>query len=281
MRPAPLPATPARPFDFSYVDTLPHQDVDGCRLYLGKPATPPPAAQPRLLFVPGAYHGAWCYANYLQYCDEHGIACAAVDLAGHGALAPDPGLLRLTVPDLARQVLAAFDALPGPTVLVGHSLGALLVAWCATQRTPAGLILLAPSPPGNLPGAKALPPKPVDQVCAPPADEEIRSRFAGTPEDADVSAIVARLCDESPGVLNDRYLLRVPVDPGRQRAPGLCIEAGRDTPDRHPEGQDRAVADFLGLACQRLDDAPHCMMYAAGWERSMAAIHTWFRSTFN
>jgi pimeloyl-ACP methyl ester carboxylesterase len=274
-------STADQTFDFSFVDSLAHRDIDGCRLYEPFSTSLPSARRPRLLFVPGGYHGAWCYANYLRYCVDNDIVCATVDLAGHGALAPDPALLDLSVVGLGQQVIAAFDALPGPTVVVGHSLGGLLAALCATHRAVAGLVLLAPSPPGNLPGAQGVAPLPVDTACPPPTDIEIRKRFLGSGGDEDVDAIAARLCDESPRVLNDRYLLRVQVDPAQQHAPGICIAAGRDTPDRHPKGQDRAVADFLGLSYLRLDDAPHCMMYAAGWEHSMAAIHTWYRNTFN
>ena len=271
----------ARNYDFSFIDRLPYRDHEGYRVYIGDPCRDLPQVGPRLLFVPGAYHGAWCYAHYMEYCMEHGLACAALDLRGHGALRADTGFADTTLLDLAQQVVSAYDILPGPSIVVGHSLGALPAAWCATQRDIAGLVLLAPSPPGNMPGAHALPAKPLGTLCPAPSPDEIRMRFVAADPLRNVAAIAERLNDEAPGVLNDRYLLRIAIDNEKQLAPGLCIEAGLDTHDRHPPGQDHAVATFLGLSHQRLENMPHCMMYADGWETSIQAIESWYRTTFN
>jgi pimeloyl-ACP methyl ester carboxylesterase len=267
-------------FDFSFADNLPQQMGDHYRLYIGEPTVAVAPNAPRFLFVPGAYHGAWCYAHYMRYFMERGIACAAIDFWGHGSQPQDEGFTRVNVAELGRELIAAFDSLSGPTVVVGHSMGALPSAICATQREVAGLVLLAPSPPGNLPGAQPIPAMPVDTVCAVLSASQIRDRFIAADESRDVSAIIERLTGEASNVLNDRYLLRVVVDAKRQRAPGICIEAGRDNPERHPVGQDQAVADFLNLDFVRLDTAAHCMMYADEWETSAALIETWYRNTF-
>ena len=47
-----------------------------------------PAAEPRptpLLFVHGAWHGAWCWdEHFLGYCARRGYAAVALSLRGHG-----------------------------------------------------------------------------------------------------------------------------------------------------------------------------------------------------
>ncbi|KAG0949093.1 hypothetical protein G6F31_013966 [Rhizopus arrhizus] len=120
----------------------------------------PQDGRPGLLFVPGAYHGAWCFAHYLDYFAAAGLACAALDLRGHGALPQDAAFASTTIADLGQDVAHALDALEGPTVVVGHSMGALPALLAARQRPVAGGVLMAPSPPGDLPGALALPPVP-------------------------------------------------------------------------------------------------------------------------
>lgn len=301
---APAASYDVDPLDFSLADRLATRSVGKGRLLIGQaaasgmPAKPHPAAasapatrlgdaaasqspaRPGLLFVPGGYHGAWCYAHYLDYFARAGLPCAAVDVRGHGPLPQGADFIHTHIADLAQDVIAALDALGGPTVVVGHSVGALPTLLAATQRSVAGIILMAPSPPGNLPGALALPPVPEGVVRQPPADTEVRARFLATEPDRDVSAVMRRLSPESPQVLNDRYLLRVPVDPAAITAPGLCLEAGLDSHDRHPPGQDQAIARLYGFDHAVLAGQPHCMMYGDHWQASAAAVLDWHRQQF-
>ncbi|WP_255468080.1 alpha/beta fold hydrolase [Achromobacter sp. UMC71] len=280
---APAASLGIDPLDFGLADRLATRPAGQGRLLIGKAAdafTSGPCARPGLLFVPGAYHGAWCFAHYLDYFAHAGLACAAVDVRGHGPLPQHADFIRAGIADLAQDVIAALDVLDGPVIVVGHSMGALPALLAATQRPVTGVILMAPSPPANLPGALALPPVPEDAVRRAPADTEIRARFLATSPERDVSAVMRRITPESPQVLNDRYLLRVPVDPAAITAPGLCLEAGLDTHDRHPPGQDRAIARLFGFDHAVLAGQPHCMMYGDDWRASASVILDWHRKRF-
>jgi pimeloyl-ACP methyl ester carboxylesterase len=265
------------PLDFSLADRLPARAASQGRLIVG---ALPQDGRPGLLFVPGAYHGAWCFAHYLDYFAAAGLACAALDLRGHGALPQDAAFASTTIADLGQDVAHALDALEGPTVVVGHSMGALPALLAARQRPVAGVVLMAPSPPGDLPGALALPPVPDAVPRTAPAPAEIRARFLATSPNRDVRAVTQRLCAESPQVLNDRYLLRVALGDASFNAPGLCLAAGLDTHDRHPPGQDQAIAQRYGFSHAVLAEQPHCMMYADQWQISAAAILAWHREQF-
>ncbi|WP_158287566.1 alpha/beta fold hydrolase [Falsiroseomonas bella] len=238
------------------------------------------AAAPPLLFVPGGYHGAWCYAGYLDDCAAAGIAAAAAEPRGHGVLAADglhPGSgladYAADVAEASRHLASLAGTAP---VLVGHSLGALVVAMAAHLAPGSGLVLLAPSPPGNLPDAQPVPPVPEDRLRPPPSRAEALARFFGGVRPRGLDAWCARLCPESPRALNDRYLLRVGVDPAPlRRLPSLCIEAGREDPARHPAGQDEAVAAFYGARHLLLPEAPHCLMVGPAGAESAAIIRAW------
>ena len=86
-----------------------------------------PEATP-LLFVHGAWHGAWCWEeHFLGWFAERGFRVAALDLRGHGA-SPARGRfktrrLRHYVADVA-EVAATFDT---PPVVIGHSMGGMVV----------------------------------------------------------------------------------------------------------------------------------------------------------
>lgn len=235
------------------------------RLWHRRPAVAD--TRPPVLLVHGGYHGAWCWDGWVARLDAAGREVAALDLRGHGGLTPPPDFCTTGMAGFAVDVVAAIDALGRPPVLAGHSLGGLLVALAATQRRVAALLLVCPSPPGNLPGAKKVPLVPEDAPMPPLPAAVARSRYAEHLSDVELAALASRLCAESPRLLNDRYDLRIPVDPAAIDAPMLVVEGGRDDPERHPPGQDRAIAAFYGAAHIRLDDAPHDLMLGPGSDR--------------
>ncbi len=275
------------PLDFGYLDALPRQRAGQGRLHLGRAlgrtlgrAAVGGAHSPALLFVHGAHHGAWCFAAYLAFFDALGIPAAALDLRGHGGLLQDAAFCRQGVAAMAEDVAAAC-ALLGPRVIpIGHSAGALVAASAAMRQPIAGLGLLAPSPPGNLPGAATVEtvfdgsPLPVPPLAA------AQARYLDETAPRDVSRFHARLCPESPALMNDRYGLRVSIDPRRITVPGFCLAAGRDSPRTHPPGQDRAVANFFGFRFTELPDAPHCYMLARDWSVSARYIAAWYARQF-
>ena len=48
------------------------------------------SAAPPLLFLHGAWHGAWCWENFLDFFTREGFVCHALDLEGHGAESRGP-----------------------------------------------------------------------------------------------------------------------------------------------------------------------------------------------
>lgn len=101
-----------------------------------------------LVFVHGAWHGAWCWAeHFLPWFAERGWRCLAPSLRHHGG-SDGPGSLRWAriddhVDDLAQVV----GDLPVPPVLIGHSMGGFVVQRYIDRGLPlAAAALLAPVP---------------------------------------------------------------------------------------------------------------------------------------
>jgi len=104
-----------------------------------------------LVFVHGAYCGAWCWDEYfLPYFAAQGYDCHALSLRGHGSSAGRETLsfasLEDYVSDLA-EVVATLDEVP---IIIGHSMGGAIAQRYADTRPVAGLILLASVPPRGL-----------------------------------------------------------------------------------------------------------------------------------
>ncbi|GMQ94450.1 MAG: alpha/beta hydrolase [Acidimicrobiia bacterium] len=99
----------------------------------------------QIVFVHGAWHGAWCwYEHFTEFFADHGYASYSIDLRGHGGSDGSVRAARIAhyVHDVRRLVLE----LDHDPVLVGHSMGGLVVQQYLSQYRAAAGVLLAPVP---------------------------------------------------------------------------------------------------------------------------------------
>jgi alpha-beta hydrolase superfamily lysophospholipase len=73
---------------------------------------------------------------------------------------------------------------------------------------------------------------------------------------------LARLCPESPQALNDRYALRIRVEPKELKGlPMLVMEAGRDDAAHHPASRTPRSRPSSEGEHLLLAEAPHCLLF--------------------
>lgn len=107
-----------------------------------------PATQPPLLFIHGAWHGAWCWEPYfLPYFAANGFAAHAVSLRGHGNSPNSHALRWTTIADYVADVATAVQQLPQPPIIIGHSMGGLVVQKYLETHPRQTAVLLASAPP--------------------------------------------------------------------------------------------------------------------------------------
>ena len=100
-----------------------------------------------ILFVHGAWHGAWCWEEYfLPYFADKGYTSHALSLRGHGH-SQKPARFRLArVADYVADVNQAVAQLAKPPILIGHSMGGLVVQKYLEQHTVPAAVLMASVP---------------------------------------------------------------------------------------------------------------------------------------
>lgn len=104
-----------------------------------------------LLFVHGAWHAAWCWDVYfLDYFAQHGYTAHAVSLRGHGGSEGRDNLRWTRIAEYVEDVAQAAQQLPCPPVLIGHSMGGLVVQKYLEMHPSPAAALLAPPPPAGL-----------------------------------------------------------------------------------------------------------------------------------
>lgn len=96
-----------------------------------------------LLFIHGTGHGAWCF---LPYFAEKGFDCYALSLRGHGKSEGYDKLKWTSLTDYVSDVFQIASGLPKKPVVIGHSLGGLVVQKYLENHEARATILITPSP---------------------------------------------------------------------------------------------------------------------------------------
>ncbi len=217
---------------------------------------------PPLLFVPGLGHGAWAFA-------EHWLAHAAGRGFPAHALSPRPGGdLRARVHDVVQTAAT----LPHRTVLVGHGVGALVVARALGRYPARAAVLVAPVLDGWAALAAALRANPAGTVPALFGGRlrlTARQLFGPSFPAGQARAHLDRITARPRAELLTRAPLPTPVgDPP-------VLVAG--SPDDRVVGRsalDRAATRFGG-APLLFPGMGHDLMLETGWAEPIDAILDW------
>ncbi|MEK7989492.1 MAG: alpha/beta hydrolase [Thiotrichaceae bacterium] len=110
-----------------------------------------PSQKPPLLFVHGAFAGAWCWDEYfLPYFAKKGYPAYAVSLRGHGESEGKTQLSLTTLKDFIDDVQSVTEQLDKPPILVGHSMGGMIVQKYIESSPSTAAILMNTVPPAGL-----------------------------------------------------------------------------------------------------------------------------------
>ncbi|MCB1889496.1 MAG: alpha/beta hydrolase [Rhodocyclaceae bacterium] len=262
-------------------DDLPQLEILS-RLPEGRAASDVP-----LLFVHGAYAGAWCWdEHFLPYFAAHGFASHAVSLRGHGG-SPDRHLLdSYSIDNYVEDVSRAVATLDAPPILIGHSMGGFVVQKFLERGEAVGAVLLSSVPPQGLmasafglamrkPGLmsefnKLLGGGRVD------GDALREALFHQPVDDADLKRYLRASQSESHRALWDMSLFNLPRVASVAAVPLLVI--GTQYDELIPSGQVEMTARTYGVDAHILPDLGHGMMLERGWQRVAELVLGWLRA---
>ncbi|MFC7500516.1 alpha/beta hydrolase [Nocardioides sp. CPCC 206347] len=125
-------------------------DPDDCDIELVSGQARSSGGEVALLFVHGLGHGAWCWDRWQALAVDRGVDSWALSCRGHGG---SGGTVRgATISAYVRDVRRTVEHLaPRPVVLVGHSLGGLVVQRLMAEgvsRNVRGAVLVSSIPSG-------------------------------------------------------------------------------------------------------------------------------------
>lgn len=238
-----------------------------------------------IVFVHGAWHGAWCWENFLPHFARAGYASYALSLRGHGSSEGREGLRwHSAAQGYVADVTQVVAELGRPPVLVGHSMGGYVVQKYLETHTAAAGVLMASVPVSGIKGF-AIRATRRHPWLALKAQFTLNTRhlvgtralaqeafFSASVPAEEVARHFARLQPESFRTQLETLLFNLPK-PQRVRTPMLVLAAADDTIFSVAEEQETAraygteVVVFPGMA--------HDMMLEPGWETVAQRIQSW------
>ncbi len=240
-----------------------------------------------ILFVHGAWHGAWCWQkNFMPYFAARGYAVHAMSFRGHGKSGGRQGLRRYRIKDYVKDLRRIVNRMPVPPILVAHSLGGHVVQnYLERARAPAA-VLMAPVPVGGIV-------KMLERLVRthPLRFLAVNARlslypFVSTPSMAremlfsdgvsreEMLEYQAQLQDESYLSFLDMLLL-APIRPRRVTSPVLVMGAHDDRVFYRRDM--RKTARAYNQKAVILPDMAHDMMLERNWRTAADVILGWLR----
>lgn len=236
-----------------------------------------------LLFVHGAYVGAWCWGeHFLDWFATRGHAAHAVSLRGHGASPGRKELNDFGLADYAEDVAAAAAGLPQPAVLIGHSMGAMVVQKYLEKNKAAAAVLACPVPayglmPSSFRLARTRPAlfaglNAVANGGGAAPEVLAEALFADNVEPARLARCHERMQRKSRRALFEMAGWGLPLLNG-SRPPMLVLGAEQDSLIAH--GEAKGTARLLGADYRLLPGLGHAVMLDELWESAAEAIAAW------
>lgn len=240
-----------------------------------------------LLFVHGAWHGAWCWENFLPYFAEHGYEVHALSLRGHGNSEGRDGIRWYSAQEYVADVEEVVRGINPSPVLIGHSMGGYIVQkYLESHTAPAG-VLLASIPTVGIMGMtlRMLKRHPASTlkallllnpwyfVSTPALAKDYF--FSDDFPDEKFLEYYPHIQPESFRLALDAILLDL-ARPKRVKTPLLVLGAQNDRVFTVSEQQKTARAYNTGATMY--PNMAHDMMLESGWESVADQILSWLRS---
>ncbi len=241
-----------------------------------------------VLFVHGAWHGAWCWEeNFMPHFAERGFDCCAFSMRGHGGSGCDGFFHFSGIDDYVADLASVVERLGTDPVLVGHSMGGLVVQrHLETHRAPAAVMLASVPPRGVLRfvmrGARRHPKMMIKYLAtqnprAAVATPELVSDlfFSEDVPPEKLERYFSRIGTESARAAIEMMALRFPRA-GRVRGTPINVLGAADDLTFVP-GEVKATARAYGVEATIFAGMAHDMMLETGWQAVADRIIDWLR----
>jgi pimeloyl-ACP methyl ester carboxylesterase len=250
------------------------------------PANPDVEKKAPLLFI----HGSFCSApiwrpRFMPFFSAHGHDCYAVSLRGHGVDESSWSLHFYGLTEYVEDVKNALEEIGEPCVLIGHSLGGMVVQKFIEDNDCLGAILLNSLPPSGAMSSviHMMTNSPdlywsLNNVMLFGPDMmtfDMLKRLLVSDDTHPTSLAEAHglFQPESLRVINEVALFDIPRRRAKEGFPIAVIGGDKDV--MIPTSALRETATFHGADLEIIPDAPHAVMLDKNWQGAAERILAW------
>ncbi len=102
-----------------------------------------------IIFVHGMCHGAWCWEEqYIPYFEKLGYNCIAFNLPGHETEGSTKSI-SFSLSDYVQAVRAEVEKLNEPPIIIGHSMGGMVLQYFLKNGSCKKAVLMSSVPPSG------------------------------------------------------------------------------------------------------------------------------------
>lgn len=150
-----------------------------------------------IVMVHGGSHGWWAFEQWQLFFAEKGWTTYALSVRNYtdSYSVPFSEYVRLKVSDYVDDVLTVVEWIGESPVLLGHSMGGIVVQKASERVKPQALVLVAPVAPGSMGVLRG--PLPPDKTVL-PSREDVRRLWFRAIDDKTLLSVYERLVPESP-----------------------------------------------------------------------------------
>lgn len=245
-------------------------NIAGVKVERFEPAGPPNGR--KVLFVHGVLAGSWIWHNWLGHFAARGYDAYAINLRGHGGGRAVPDIGRVSFHEYVEDARRVAEDLGNP-ILVGHSMGGMVVQKVREALDPSHAVVLCSAPPRGILGMYS--PGMFAASFSHAADCLFWRPLLLTRHEMDTlgtnlctpevqQTVYERMTPESGRHLLELAIPGVPVDPRRSRGELLCVGAAHDR--TIPAAVVRRIARHYDAPYREYHDHAHMIILEPGWE---------------
>ncbi|MDR3324075.1 MAG: alpha/beta fold hydrolase [Zoogloeaceae bacterium] len=245
------------------------------------------AEKPPLLFVHGAFAGAWMWADtYMPWFAQAGYPCYALSLRGHGNSSDRERIDWLSIGEYVEDLQVVAEWLETPAVLVGHSMGGFVVQKYLERHPALAAALLCAVPPQGLAASQfhMLFQKPglflelnnVMNGRQVSLDAIRESLFSQPVSESTLSRFRAKMQVESQRAMWDMTVFHLPTLPFTARPPLFIAGAEHDV--MVPPFMVLATAHTYGVEAHMFKGMGHAITHERDWRETAEPLLDWLEA---
>lgn len=243
---------------------------------------------PALLFVHGAFCGAWCWqSSFMPWFAARGFDCWAVSLEGHAGSQGHDYLDAISIEDYRRNLQQVISQFATPPVVIAHSMGGYVLQQYLNHATLPGAAFLASVPPSGMagPSLRLMTQAPALFMALnlyqngrynPGVDELRALLFSHDTDDAVIEATIRQCQPESQRAVMDMAMVS-PLSIQSAAPMNALVLGAADDQLMAPEDV-FATARHFGVEAEIMPQIGHMMMVDTRWKQVAERLLQWLET---